>query len=113
MKLQTDRNGVIRASASRQAVVSRNRPPRGNMSISSRLISLFLVLLMTMPPFAYSRQDVRVSPSAGATQTQPPAFTGRYPRYRVRAGDVLDLNFPFTPEFNQTVTIQPDGYTSL
>jgi polysaccharide export outer membrane protein len=27
--------------------------------------------------------------------------------------DILDLNFPFTPEFNQTVTVQPDGYITL
>jgi len=34
----------------------------------------------------------------------------RTPRYRVEPGDVLDLNFAFTPEMNQTVTIQPDGF---
>jgi polysaccharide export outer membrane protein len=27
--------------------------------------------------------------------------------------DVLELNFPFSPEFNQSSTIQPDGYVSL
>jgi len=26
---------------------------------------------------------------------------------------VLELNFPFTPEFNQSVTVQPDGYITL
>ena len=31
----------------------------------------------------------------------------------MRAGDVLDVNFPFTPEFNQTITVQPDGYINL
>lgn len=42
-----------------------------------------------------------------------PALQRRDPRYTVRKGDVLDLNFPFTPEFNQTVTVQPDGYITL
>jgi len=28
-------------------------------------------------------------------------------------GDIFELNFPFTPEFNQTITIQPDGYVTL
>jgi polysaccharide export outer membrane protein len=28
-------------------------------------------------------------------------------------GDVLDLDFPFTPEFNQRVTVLPDGFISL
>jgi polysaccharide biosynthesis/export protein len=34
-------------------------------------------------------------------------------RYTVHASDTLDLNFTMTPEFNQTVTVQPDGYITL
>lgn len=34
-------------------------------------------------------------------------------RYRVTPGDVLELTFPFVPELNQTVTVQPDGYITL
>jgi polysaccharide biosynthesis/export protein len=37
----------------------------------------------------------------------------RNPRYQLHSADVLELTFPFTPEFNQTVTVQPDGYISL
>ena len=33
--------------------------------------------------------------------------------YRFRKSDVLEINFTFTPEFNQTVTVQPDGRISL
>lgn len=35
------------------------------------------------------------------------------PRYTLHVGDVIDLNFRLTPEYNQSVTIQPDGYASL
>ena len=42
-----------------------------------------------------------------------PGFEQRYPRYRIGAGDVFDVNFEFAPEFNQTVTVQPDGFVSL
>jgi polysaccharide export outer membrane protein len=35
------------------------------------------------------------------------------PRYTLHIGDVIDLNFRLTPEYNQSVTIQPDGYASL
>src|SRR5437867_3469504 len=56
-------------------------------------------------------------PLAGRTNlsgsNQEPAFQERFPRYRLRAGDVLELNFPFTPEFNQSVVVQPDGYINL
>ena len=34
-------------------------------------------------------------------------------RYRLSPGDVLEVVYRYTPEFNQTVTIQPDGYISL
>lgn len=33
-------------------------------------------------------------------------------RYRLRSGDVIELNFPFVPGFNHTITIQPDGYVT-
>jgi polysaccharide export outer membrane protein len=45
-----------------------------------------------------------------ATDPQRPALHQRYPRYRIRSSDVIDLTFRFTPEFNQEVTVQPDGY---
>lgn len=34
-------------------------------------------------------------------------------RYRLRPGDSFDVDFALTPEFNQTVSVQPDGYGSL
>jgi polysaccharide biosynthesis/export protein len=34
-------------------------------------------------------------------------------RYRINPSDTLELTFPLTPEFNQTVTVQPDGYITL
>jgi len=34
-------------------------------------------------------------------------------RYTLRAGDVLELQYRYTPEQNQTVTVLPDGYVNL
>jgi polysaccharide biosynthesis/export protein len=34
-------------------------------------------------------------------------------RYRLTPSDVIDLRFPYVPEFDQIITIQPDGYASL
>jgi polysaccharide export outer membrane protein len=42
-----------------------------------------------------------------------PGFQERYPRYQLVPGDTMDLVFEFSPEFNQNVTVQPDGYISL
>jgi polysaccharide export outer membrane protein len=43
-----------------------------------------------------------------------PALTGaRHPQYRLRKSDVVEINFTFSPEFDQTATILPDGFLSL
>lgn len=38
---------------------------------------------------------------------------GRHPLYRLRPSDVIELTFTVAPEFNQTLTVQPDGYITL
>lgn len=43
----------------------------------------------------------------------PPALQRRDVRYTVHSSDTLQLTFPLTPEFNQTVMVQPDGFVSL
>jgi len=40
-------------------------------------------------------------------------FHDRHPRYKLEAGDSFDISFELNPEFNQTVSVQPDGYISL
>ena len=40
-------------------------------------------------------------------------FRERHPRYRLHVSDTVALSFPFTPEFDQTLTVQPDGYVAL
>ena len=34
-------------------------------------------------------------------------------RYRITPGDVIELRFPFVPELDQTLAVQPDGYVTL
>jgi polysaccharide export outer membrane protein len=61
------------------------------------------------------------APTAGADvsgasekETGGPQLQRRNPRYKLSTGDVFDLNFPLSPEFNQTgITVQPDGYIAL
>jgi len=40
-------------------------------------------------------------------------FQQRYPRYKLEFGDQFDVSFELSPEFNQSVTVQPDGYITL
>jgi len=62
-----------------------------------------------------------VRPGTTATQTLGTAggvlslgLTGeRRPLYKLHKSDVLDVNFTFAQEFNQTVSVQPDGFVVL
>jgi polysaccharide biosynthesis/export protein len=45
--------------------------------------------------------------------SRPVTATERYPRYLLRPSDVLQINFPISPEYDQSVTVQPDGYINL
>jgi polysaccharide biosynthesis/export protein len=45
----------------------------------------------------------------GSVPTLAPASA----RYQLRVGDSLEINFRFTPEFNQVTTVQPDGFINL
>ena len=69
------------------------------------------------------KSPVSVAPSApppiepslntGQSDSDRPTLEHRNPRYRVMRDDVLVLTFPLSPEFNQTITIEPDGYVTL
>lgn len=48
-----------------------------------------------------------------STQAPRLGTFGAEERYVLHAGDVLDIQYRYTPEFNQTVTVQPDGFISL
>lgn len=42
-----------------------------------------------------------------------PTLGGGHPLYRLRPSDVVEVTFTVAPEFNQTLTVQPDGYVTL
>jgi polysaccharide biosynthesis/export protein len=100
------------------------------------LLSCVLVILAAAAPaFAQTKaQDVQVTqfsdrgyepPEQGqsgqeaaggakvADEGRPALQRRDTSRYRLCASDVIALTFPQTPEFNQTVNVQPDGYVSL
>ena len=68
------------------------------------IIALFAASLsLAVPAQAQTRQ-------AQTPQLRTPAAPERYV---LHPGDVLDIQYRYTPEFNQTVTVQPDGFISL
>lgn len=60
-----------------------------------------------------SATHAQQAPAAQSAQPNTPVLAERHPRYILQREDVLTLTFPLSPELNQTVTIQPDGYINL
>src|SRR5262245_5181443 len=57
-----------------------------------------------------------VALSLGAAPDNPTGKTGfatREPRYRIQQNDVVEVRFRYTPEYNVTATVQPDGFISI
>lgn len=107
---------------------------RGEILMSSRLLRISILILLAFAGAAYAGNgpentakldDPAVSPTqpqsvssatpdTGSTQATPrPQLQQRDPRYKLTKNDVLVIEFPFTPEYNETVTVQPDGFINL
>jgi polysaccharide biosynthesis/export protein len=80
------------------------------------LTVLFGLMLMLCSPGARAHQGDANSTTAPSHNAQdadhlPPGE--RNPRYKVCRDDVLSLSFALSPELDQKVTVQPDGFISL
>jgi len=50
---------------------------------------------------------------AGAAFGQAATFSEHDPRYRIQPSDVIEVHYRYTSEFDQMVTVQPDGFVAL
>lgn len=60
-----------------------------------------------------AKRTVNVLRVAARSDADRVAPTERNPRYVICRDDVLSLSFPLSPELNQKVIVQPDGFISL
>src|ERR1051326_4542500 len=99
----------------------KQRVAAGSLHISA-LFVLYLVMNVFLATATQAQQPVSAVGQAEAVAAKPgpadgkwsPALTGvRRPLYRLRSSDSIDIQFTFSPEFNQTVTVQPDGFIPL
>ncbi len=55
-----------------------------------------------------------ITKSGSADGASSPALTGeRRPLYRIHNSDILEIRFTYSPELNQIITVQPDGFLGL
>jgi polysaccharide export outer membrane protein len=65
------------------------------------------------PPVGLAKANLQNQPIGSIHDDDNPALQRRNARYRLCASDAVTLTFALTPEFNQTVNVQPDGFVSL
>jgi polysaccharide export outer membrane protein len=87
------------------------------------LLSLICGLLARPVLAAHAQSSEGIGAGVGKASTADgtrgpnngsPALTGvRHPLYRLRKSDVVEIKFIFSPEFDQSVTVLPDGFVPL
>jgi protein involved in polysaccharide export with SLBB domain len=91
------------------------------MNTLERLAIRVLILLVGVSGSAYGQtgqsapETVQASGPSDSPPPSPdrPALQHRNPRYQVMRDDAMTISFPLSPELDQNVTVQPDGYISL
>jgi polysaccharide export outer membrane protein len=70
---------------------------------------------MATPPTNSAPTTTQVNglPDSGNVDHNRPTLQHRNGRYQIMRDDVIAVSFPLSPELNQTVTVQPDGYVTL
>ncbi len=79
-------------------------------------ISVLFILLPLTETFLRAQEgsSEEESPAKDTiSKDREPTLRPHNPRYVLGIGDSFEIIFRFTPEYNQTVTIQPDGYINL
>ena len=74
---------------------------------------VFVFAAMSVTGHGQSAPAAAVASSGSASSTSPPVLQERSPRYQLRKSDSFEVDFALSPELNQTITVQPDGYITL
>lgn len=69
----------------------------------------------TAPPAnGVSANDAAAATAPAPHDSNTPALQSRNPRYKIQRDDIISINFPLSPEFDQPkVMVQPDGFVNL
>lgn len=83
--------------------------------ISAAQLMIFALLAgfavaQSQPPAAATKELASNTVTSSSTDK---TFQQRHARYKLQPGDSFETTFELNPEFNQTVTVQPDGFITL
>lgn len=77
-------------------------------------ITLFLILFLYLSITSCAiRPRAKIKPEPQALASQSSLFIQQIPEYRLGFGDVIEVKFFNNSQFNETITIRPDGRISM
>jgi polysaccharide export outer membrane protein len=94
----------------------RQQPISSKMATIMKASWTALAVLVTCCAHLPAQTTDQASGSQGKKSSSPDnslLVRDRYPHYKVMPLDVLAISFPLSPEINQSVTVQPDGFITL
>jgi polysaccharide biosynthesis/export protein len=74
---------------------------------------LFFAAVIMVCALGVAQGPMQVAQVSSTTDAPGTSLKQRDSRYRLHKSDVIEVQFTFSPEFNQTLTVQPDGYITL
>jgi len=85
--------------------------------MNSRVFAIICLSVTVLQPL-HAAQNAQVPETPRGTAAADAADPSTFEfwtsgRYRLTPSDVIELSFPYVPEFDQVITVQPDGYASL
>jgi polysaccharide export outer membrane protein len=83
------------------------------MKFRTIFLTIGLIFLFSFSALAQTASTDSASVQTGSGDAAPQLKMSDGNRYRLNPGDVLDIVYRYSPEFNQTVSIQPDGFVML
>ncbi len=83
----------------------------------TRILVILLMGLEIATGLALAQEQVTAAavkaPDSTTASSTDKGFPQRHARYKLQPGDIFDISFELNPEFNQTVSVQPDGFITL
>jgi polysaccharide biosynthesis/export protein len=77
------------------------------------VLALVAAMLVCLSSRAQNVASDVLASAPKVDSAERPEFHQRNPRYMLRTSDTFDITFTFSPEFNQTVVVEPDGFVTF
>ncbi len=102
-----------KGSSHKVAIMKRKNEVSGLARTKVAMAILAIILIAAGAASAQDKILAEAAKNSDPSSSSDKNFQPRAPRYKLEAADQFDISFELNPEFNQTVTVQPDGFITL